>query len=154
MAATTKQTDARADDAGGSGFTAEEKAAMRERAKELKAAKRKGGKADGEADVLAKLAEMPAADRVIAERLHAIVKANAPSLEPRTWYGMPGYALDGKVLCFFKAASKFGSRYAELGFNDNARLDDGAMWPTVYAVTELTPENERRITELVRRCVG
>lgn len=154
MAGTTTKGDAQASRRGSPGFTAEEKAAMRERAKELKAAKRKGGKADGEADVVAKIAEMPPADRAIAERIHAIVKASAPSLEPRTWYGMPGYALDGKVLCFFKAASKFGSRYAELGFNDNARLDDGSMWPTVYALTELTPENERRVTELVRRCVG
>ena len=113
------------------GFTDEERAAMRERAKEVKAAARRGsraGKADGESDVLAKIAEMPKTDRAMAERLHAIVKASAPGLAPRTWYGMPAYAKDGKVVCFFQAADKFKTRYAMFGFNDSANLDDGAMW--------------------------
>jgi uncharacterized protein YdhG (YjbR/CyaY superfamily) len=113
------------------GFTAEERAAMKERSKELKAAARaKNGKADGESDVLAKIAEMTEADRAIAERVHAIVKASAPDLSPRTWYGMPAYAKDGKVICFFKPAEKFKTRYATLGFSDKANLDEGAMWPT------------------------
>src|SRR4051812_26867131 len=111
------------------GFTDEERAAMRERARELKTTSR-AGKADGESDVLAKIAEMPESDRVMAERLHAIVKANAPDLSPRTWYGMPAYARDGKVVCFFQSAQKFKSRYATLGFSDKANLDEGAMWPT------------------------
>src|SRR6059058_646511 len=121
------------------GFTAEEKAAMRERAREVKADERRGkAKADGEADVLAKIAEMPKADRAMAERIHKIVKASAPDLTPRTWYGMPAYAKDGKVVCFFKSASKFKSRYATFGFNDPANLDDGAMWATSFALKKLT----------------
>jgi uncharacterized protein YdhG (YjbR/CyaY superfamily) len=139
------------------GFSDEERAAMKERAQELKAASRRGsraGKADGEADVLAKIAEMPEPDRVMAERLHAIVKASAPSLSPRTWYGMPAYAVDGKVVCFFQSAQKFKSRYATLGFSDTANLDDGAMWPTSFALKELTPAEEARIAALVKRAVG
>ena len=135
------------------GFTAEERAAMKERSKELRAAKR-GKKADPEADVLAKIAEMSEPDRSLAERLHALVKEHAPSLTPRTWYGMPAYARDGKVLCFFQASEKFGARYATLGFNDVAALDDGTMWPTAFALTARTPENEARISELLRKAVG
>jgi uncharacterized protein YdhG (YjbR/CyaY superfamily) len=133
------------------GFTAEERAAMRERAKELKAAR---GKAEGEADVLAKIAEMPKADRVMAERLHAIVKASAPDLAPRTWYGMPAYAKDGKVVCFFQSAQKFKSRYATLGFSDRANLDKGEMWPTSFALRELTPAEEKKIAALVKKAVS
>jgi uncharacterized protein YdhG (YjbR/CyaY superfamily) len=132
------------------GFTAEERAAMRERAQELKAAKRG---ADGESDVLAKIAEMPKADRVLAEKIHALVKAAAPDLVPRTWYGMPAYAKDGKVLCFFQSAHKFKSRYATLGFSDRASLDTGAMWPTSFALTELTAAEERKVTALVKKAV-
>src|SRR5215204_1961856 len=130
-------------------FTAEERAAMREAAKE-----RKAGKGDAEGDVLAKIAEMPEPDRVKAERLHAIVKANAPELAPRTWYGMPAYAKDGKVVCFFQSAQKFKSRYATLGFSDTANLDDGAMWPTSFALTELTAADEARIGALVKQAVS
>jgi uncharacterized protein YdhG (YjbR/CyaY superfamily) len=130
------------------GFTADERAAMRERAKELKA-----GKADGESDVLAKIAEMPKADRVMAERLHAIVKATAPDLAPRTWYGMPAYAKDGKVVCFFQSAQKFKSRYATLGFSDKANLDKGAMWPTAFALKDLTAAEEKKIAALVKNAV-
>jgi uncharacterized protein YdhG (YjbR/CyaY superfamily) len=140
------------------GFTDEERDAMKERAKELKASTRRSGaktaKADEEGDVLAKIAEMTGSDRVLAERLHAIVKDTAPELAPRTWYGMPAYAKDGKVVCFFKPAQKFKVRYAELGFNDAARLDDGAMWPTAYALAELTSDVEARIAELVKKAVG
>jgi uncharacterized protein YdhG (YjbR/CyaY superfamily) len=138
------------------GFTAEEKAAMRERARELKAAARRDrGRAEGESDVLAKIAEMPEGDRAIAERLHAIVKANAPGLMPRTWYGMPAYANeDGKVVCFFQSSHRFKTRYGTLGFSDKANLDDGVMWPTAYAVKELTPAEEARIGALVKRAVG
>ena len=138
------------------GFTAEERAAMQERAKELKAASRRGSraKADGESDVLAKLAEMPEQDRAIGERIHAIVKANAPDLTPKTWYGMPAYARDGKIVCFFQAAAKFGARYATFGFNDSANLDDGTMWPTAFALTALTPEDEARIAALVKQAVS
>lgn len=135
------------------GFTEAERAAMKERSKELRAAKR-GKKADPEADVLAKIAEMSEPDRSLAERLHALVKEHAPSLTPRTWYGMPAYARDGKVLCFFQASEKFGARYATLGFNDVASLDDGTMWPTAFALTARTPENEARISELLRKAVG
>ncbi len=124
---------------------------MKERAKELKAQK---SKADGEADVLAKIAEMPKADRVLAERVHAIVKATAPDLEPRTWYGMPAYARDGKVVCFFQSAEKFKSRYATLGFSDRANLDDGAMWPTVFALKTLSAAEEKRIVSLVKKAVS
>jgi uncharacterized protein YdhG (YjbR/CyaY superfamily) len=131
-------------------FTAEERAAMRERAKEAKAAQ---NRADGESDLLAKIAEMPKADRVMGERLHAIVTDNAPNLEPKTWYGMPAYAKDGKVVCFFKAASKFKERYATFGFNETANLDDGAMWPVVFALKELTAADEKRIAALVKKAV-
>jgi uncharacterized protein YdhG (YjbR/CyaY superfamily) len=139
------------------GFTAEEKAAMKERAQELGAAARRGsraGKADGEADVLAKIAEMPEPDRAMAERLHAIVKAAAPALSPRTWYGMPAYAKDGKVVCFFQSGHKFKTRYATFGFSDAASLDDGAMWPTAFALQELTAAVEARIGALVKKAVG
>jgi uncharacterized protein YdhG (YjbR/CyaY superfamily) len=132
------------------GFTAEERAAMRERARELKA---EGRKADGERDLLAKIAEMPEADRVMAERLHAIVRASAPDLAPRTWYGMPAYAKDGDVVCFFQSAQKFKSRYATLGFSDKANLDKGAMWPTSFALKELTAAEEKKIGALVKKAV-
>jgi uncharacterized protein YdhG (YjbR/CyaY superfamily) len=138
-------------------WTDEERAAMQEHAKEMKTAARRGrsGKADGEADVLAKIAEMPEADRVMAERIHAIVKATAPQLSPRTWYGMPAYANeDGKVVCFFTPAAKFKERYATLGFNATANLDDGSMWPTSWALTELTPADEATIGDLVKRAVS
>jgi uncharacterized protein YdhG (YjbR/CyaY superfamily) len=137
------------------GFTAEERAAMRERAQELKAAQRRGaGKADGESDLLAKIAEMPEPDRALAERLHEIVKASAPALAPRTWYGMPAYAKDGNVLCFFQSAAKFKSRYATFGFSDKANLDEGAMWPTSFALKELTAAEEARIIALVKKAVS
>ena len=134
-------------------FTAEERAAMKERAKELKTAKR-GTKANGEDDVLAKIGEMPPADRAIAKRLHAIVKEIAPGLTPRTWYGMPAYAKDGKVVCFFQSAHKFKTRYATLGFSSSANLDDGAMWPTAFAVKKLTAAEEKRIGALVKKAVS
>ncbi len=128
---------------------------MRERAKELKAESRsKADRADGERDLLAKIAEMPPADRDMAERLHKLITATAPQLMPRTWYGMPAYYKDGKVMCFFKAASKFESRYATFGFEESARLDDGAMWPTSYALTELTAADEKRIGELVEKAAS
>ncbi|MCI3900077.1 DUF1801 domain-containing protein [Streptomyces spectabilis] len=126
---------------------------MKERAKEVKA-KRRGTKADGEADVLAKIAEMEEPDRAMAEKIHAIVKAAAPELAPKTWYGMPAYARDGKVVCFFQSAAKFKARYATLGFNDAAHLDEGAMWPTAFALTQLTAADEERIAELVKRAAG
>ena len=132
-------------------FTAEERAAMRERARELKAA---AGRADGEADVLAKIAEMQESDRVIAERLHALVKANAPGLSPRTWYGMPAYSKDDKVVCFFQSGQKFKTRYATFGFSDKAHLDDGSMWPTSFALKELTAAEEARITALLKTAVA
>jgi uncharacterized protein YdhG (YjbR/CyaY superfamily) len=137
-------------------WTAEERAAMKERARELKAARRapRAAKVDGESDVLAKIAEMPESDRVMAERIHALVKAIAPGLTPRTWYGMPAYARDGKVVCFFKSADKFKSRYATLGFEEEAKLDEGAMWPTSYALTELTAADEARIGVLVKKAVS
>jgi len=136
------------------GWTDEERAAMKEHARELKAAAKRGAaKADGEADVMAKIAEMPAPDRAMAERIHEVVKANAPDLDPRTWYGMPAYTKDGKVLCFFQAADKFKARYATFGFNDVANLDDGAMWPTSWALTKLTAADEKRIGELVKKAV-
>ncbi len=147
--------DTTATDKTAKGFTAEERAAMKERAKELKAeARANKDKADGESDLLAKIAEMPEADRAMAERLHAIVKASAPSLSPKTWYGMPAYARDGKVVCFFQSADKFGARYATLGFNDTANLDEGAMWPTAFALKELTAAEEEKIAELVKRAVS
>ena len=135
------------------GFTPEERAAMKERAEEMKAAARRG-KADGESDVLAKIAEMPEPDRAMAERLHAIVKASAPALSPKTWYGMPAYAKDGKVVCFFQSAQKFKTRYATFGFSDKANLDEGAMWPTAFALKELTAAEEARIGALVKKAVS
>ena len=150
----SKQTAKRnAVDGASDGFTAEEKAAMQERAREVKAAGRKG-KVDGESDLLAKIAEMPEPDRAMAERLHALISAAAPTLSPKTWYGMPAYARDGKVVCFFQAADKFKARYATFGFSDEANLDDGAMWPTSFALKELTPADEARIVELVKKAVG
>jgi uncharacterized protein YdhG (YjbR/CyaY superfamily) len=142
------------------GFTDEERAAMKERAQELKAEARRGtratkNKADGESDVLAKIAEMPGPDRAMAKRLHAIIKASAPVLSPKTWYGMPAYAnKDGKVVCYFTPASKFKSRYATFGFNDDANLDEGAMWPTSFALKELTAAEEARIGALVKKAVS
>jgi uncharacterized protein YdhG (YjbR/CyaY superfamily) len=132
------------------GLTAEERAALRETLAERKAA---AGKADGESALLAKIAEMPEPDRAMAQRLHAIIKANAPALSPKTWYGMPAYARDGKVVCFFTPASKFKSRYATFGFNDTAKLDEGAMWPTSFALKELTASEEARIVALVKKAV-
>src|SRR4051794_33357566 len=138
------------------GFTAEERAAMKERARELKAeARGKKARAEGEADVAAKIAEMGKTDRGMAERIDAIVKKTAPELTPRTWYGMPAYANeDGKVVCFFKSAGKFKSRYATFGFNDDANLDDGAMWATSFALTELTGAGEKKIAALVKKAVS
>ena len=138
-------------------FTDEERDAMKERAKELRAESRRGSraaKADGESDVLAKIAAMPEPDRVMAERLHAIVKASAPDLSPKTWYGMPAYAKEGKIVCFFQAADKFNARYATFGFNDTANLDEGAMWPTSFALMELTAADEARIAALVKKAVS
>ena len=132
-------------------FTAEERAAMRERAREQKAA---ASEAEGERDVLAKIAEMPEPDRTTAERLHAIVKANAPGLSARTWYGMPAYARDGKVVCFFQSSAKFKTRYGTLGFSDRANLDKGVMWPTAFALKELTPAEEAKIAALVKKAVS
>jgi uncharacterized protein YdhG (YjbR/CyaY superfamily) len=136
------------------GFTEEERAAMKERAQELKAASRRGGKVDGENELLAKIAEMTQTDRTMAERVHAIVKASAPELESKTWYGMPAYAKDGKVICFFQSAQKFKARYATFGFSDDAHLDEGTMWPTSFALKELTPEVEEQIAALVKKGVG
>ncbi|MET3174223.1 UNVERIFIED_ORG: uncharacterized protein YdhG (YjbR/CyaY superfamily) [Arthrobacter sp. UYCu721] len=139
------------------GFDKEERAAMKERAQELKAESRRGSrsaKVDDESEVLAKIAEMPEPDRVMAEQIHAIVKASAPELTPKTWYGMPGYAKDGKVVCFFQSSHKFKTRYSTLGFNDVAGLDDGTMWPTAFALTELTAADETRIIELVKKAVS
>ena len=135
-------------------FSAEEKAAMKERAKELKAeARANKNKAEAESDLLAKIAEMPASDRHLAERIHAIVTANAPDLLPKTWYGMPAYARDGKIVCFFTSADKFKSRYATFGFNEDANLDDGNMWPTSFALTKLTAAEEAKIGKLVKKAV-
>ncbi len=137
------------------GFSEEERAAMKDHAQELKKAARRGSKqVDLEPDVLAKIAEMEGPDRELAERIHAIVKANAPELTPRLWYGMPAYAKDGKVLCFFQPALKFKSRYATLGFNDVANLDDGTMWPAAYALTDLGPDEEARIAALMKKAVS
>ena len=137
------------------GFTEAERAAMKERARELKSeARASKNKAEGERDLLAKIAEMPAPDRAMAERLHAIVKASAPELSPKTWYGMPAYAKDGKVVCFFQSADKFKARYATFGFSDQANLDDGAMWPTSFALTKLTAADEARIGALVKKAVS
>jgi uncharacterized protein YdhG (YjbR/CyaY superfamily) len=147
----TRQSAKRATGKASKGFTSEERAAMRERARELKAA---AGKADAESDVLARIAEMPELDRAIAERLHALVKASAPALFPKTWYGMPAYAKDGKVVCFFQSAHKFKARYATFGFSDKANLDQGAMWPTSFALKELTATEEARIAALVKKAVA
>ena len=154
MAETRAQKTTRTECAG---FSDEERAAMRERAQELKAERRRSsgaGRGDGERDVLAKIAEMPDADRAMAERLHAIIKASAPDLSSKTWYGMPAYAKDGKVVCFFQSADKFKARYATLGFNDAANLDEGTMWPTTFALKELTVADEARIGALVRKAVS
>jgi uncharacterized protein YdhG (YjbR/CyaY superfamily) len=145
----TKKSARRTTGKASKGFTDEERAAMRERAREVKA-----GKADGESDVLAKIAEMPEADRAMAERLHAVIKASAPALTPRTWYGMPAYAKDGKVVCFFQSAQKFKTRYATLGFSDQANLDKGAMWPTAFALKELSAAEEKKIGALVKKAVS
>ena len=139
------------------GFTAEERAAMKERARELKAAARRSPRAsaaDGEAEVLAKIAEMSEPDRAMARRIHAVIKASAPALSPRTWYGMPAYAKDGQVICFFQGAQKFKTRYATLGFSDKANLDHGAMWPVAFALKELTAAEEARIVALVKQAVS
>jgi len=139
------------------GFTTEEQAALKEAVKERKAASRRGAgttRAEVEADLLAKIAEMPEPDRAMAERIHALVMSSAPALEPRTWYGMPAYAKDGKVICFFKPASKFKERYATLGFESRANLDDGTMWPTSFALLGLTAADEARITELVKKAAS
>ncbi|MFJ8623561.1 iron chaperone [Kitasatospora sp. NPDC093550] len=140
------------------GFSAEERAAMKDHAQELKKAARKGSKAEkaaeAERDVLAKIAEMGADDRAMAERVHAVVTATAPQLAPKLWYGMPAYARDGKVVCFFQSAEKFKSRYAMLGFSDQAQLDDGPMWPAYFALAEITAEVEQRIADLVKRAAG
>ena len=136
-------------------FTSEERAAIQERAREVKAERgAKAAKVDDEGAVLAKFAEMTPADRTLAERIHALVKAAAPELAPKTWYGMPAYAKDGKLVCFFTPAAKFKSRYATFGFEENAKLDDGTMWPTSWAITKLTAADEKRITELVKKAVG
>ncbi len=153
MQKSTKSTTAKASKV----FTDEERDAMKERAREQKAAARRGpraDKADGESDVLAKIAEMPKSDRDLAERLHKIIKAGAPILSPKTWYGMPAYAKDGKVVCFFTPADKFKSRYATFGFNDDANLDEGTMWPTSFALTKLTAADEARIVALVKKAVS
>jgi uncharacterized protein YdhG (YjbR/CyaY superfamily) len=150
-----KGTTARGRSSGG--FTDDERAAMKEHARELKTSARRGSRAagaDGESDVLAKIAEMPGPDRVIAERIHAIVKDSAPDLAPRTWYGMPAYARDGNVVCFFQPAQKFRTRYATLGFSDKANLGDGAMWPVTYALAELTADDEAKIITLVKKAVS
>jgi uncharacterized protein YdhG (YjbR/CyaY superfamily) len=139
------------------GFTDEERSAMKERAKELKAPARRGsrgGKADGESEVRAKIAEMTEPDRGLADQLHAVIKSSAPGISPTTWYGMPAYAKDGKVICFFQPAQKFKTRYATLGFSDKANLDEGAMWPVYYALTELTAADEERIGALVQKAVS
>ena len=139
------------------GFTEGERAAMKERAQELKAEARRGtraGKADGESDVLAKIAEMQGSDRAMAKKIHAIVKANAPALAPKTWYGMPAYAKDGKVVCFFQSAQKFKTRYATFGFSDSANLDEGSLWPVAFALKELTAAEEARILALVKKAVS
>ncbi|MDH6493024.1 DUF1801 domain-containing protein [Streptomyces sp. SAI-127] len=153
MAAGTRKTTRKTET-----FTAEERAAMKERAQEVKASARRGSRADkaaeDEAAVVAKIAEMEDADRAMAERIHAVVKASAPGLAPKLWYGMPAYAKDGKVVCFFQSAQKFNARYATFGFNDKANLDEGTMWPTAFALTQLTAADEARIGELVKRAAG
>lgn len=155
---TTQKTTARAPRTKTTvGFSDEERAAMKEHAGELKTAARRGSRAtraDGEKDVLAKIAEMKESDRVLAERIHAIIKANAPGLAPKLWYGMPAYAKDGKVVCFFRSAEKFKTRYATFGFEDKANLDDGTMWPTSFALTGLTAADEAVIGELVQKAAA
>ena len=139
----------------GATFTDEERGAMKERARELKSeARADKDKADGESAVLAKISEMPVSDRAMAERIHAVVKASAPALTPKTWYGMPAYAKDGKVVCFFQSAQKFKTRYATFGFSDEANLDDGTMWPTTFALMALTADDEARIGALVEKAVS
>ncbi|MFJ9008468.1 iron chaperone [Streptomyces canus] len=153
MAASTRKTTRKTET-----FTYEERAAMKERAQEVKASARRGSRADkaaeDEAAVVAKIAEMEDGDRAMAERIHAVVKASAPGLAPKLWYGMPAYAKDGKVVCFFQSAQKFNARYATFGFNDKADLDEGTMWPTAFALTKLTAADEARIGELVKRAAG
>ena len=150
--ATQKSTKSTATDKTSKGFSAEERAAMKERAQELKAEERMNkDRAAGESAVLAKIAEMPEPDRALAKRLHALITASAPALSPKTWYGMPTYATDGKVVCYFQSAHRFKSRYATLGFSNEANLDEGAMWPTSFAVKKLTATEEARITALVKR---
>ena len=153
MARTTTTPTSTAARGGGEAFTPEERAAMKERAREVKAA-RGGAKVDPEQDLLAKIAELPEPDRTLALRIHELVKENAPELAPRTWYGMPAWGKDGKATVFFQPAAKFKARYATLGFNDDAVIDDGAMWPTAYALTTLGPAQEATITELLRRAAG
>ena len=136
------------------GFTAEEKAAMKDRVEEQKVSARRGGKADDEGALLEKIAEMQEADRAMAKRIHAVIKATAPGLSPKLWYGMPAYARDGKIVCFFQPAQKFKTRYATLGFNDAARLDEGDMWPVAYALTKMTGADEARIVALVKKAVS
>jgi len=137
------------------GFTAEEKAAMKERARELKAAERaEKNREKGEADVMEKIAEMPEDQAAVARRLHELIKEHAPQLWPKTWYGMPAYARDGEIVCFFQAAAKFNTRYSTLGFNDSAKLDDGAMWPVAYALTRITEAEEKKIIELIKKAVS
>jgi uncharacterized protein YdhG (YjbR/CyaY superfamily) len=153
--ATKKATKKSTKDVTGKGFTDEERAAMKERARELKAeARANRSKAEGENDVLAKIAEMKGSDRAMAKRLHEIIKASAPDLSPRTWYGMPAYAKDGKVLCYFQSAQRFKSRYATFGFSDEANLDEGAIWPIAFALKELTDAEGARIGALVKKAVG
>jgi len=154
---TQNQSGGTAGDGRFEGFTDEERGAMKERIQELKAAARRsprGDKADGESAVLAKIAEMPEPDQTMGRRLHAIITASAPDLSPRLWYGMPAYARDGKVVCFYQGARKFGTRYATLGFSDQANLDEGAMWPTAFALKELTATEEERIGALVKRAAS
>jgi len=146
--------NATSSDEQGQNFTAEERAAMKERAQEVRTAKTRAGKADPLADLLAKIAEMPDADRAIAEKVHEIVTEAAPGLTPKTWYGQPAYAKDGKVVVFFQASAKFKTRYSTLGFNEDAALDDGEIWPTAFAVTKVTPAVEAQIRDLVVRAAG
>ena len=157
MTSTTKKAAKKSakitSDKGFKGFTDEERTAMKERVQELQAEARRGRRADEESTVRAKIAEMPEPDRAIGKRLHAIIRASAPALSPRLWYGMPAYAKDGKVVCFFQSGHKFNSRYATFGFNDPANLDEGAMWPTAFALKELTAAEEARIGALVKRAV-
>ncbi len=151
--ATTRKRSTEGDSTEG-GFSAEERAAMQERAREMRASSRRGAKADGEQAVLAKIAAMAEPDRAIAERVHALIREHAPNLQPRTWYGMPAYALGKDVVCFFQPSTQFKARYGTLGFSDRARLDEGVMWATSFAVQELTPAVEARIADLVRQAAG